>query len=276
VLRLLKKDESALFYGITGAVFAAAVLTRMFIVFLPLLLGAGFLLIMRKKLRNIIVFYLTFLLLIGCWAGYVYHKTGVFNITQGRQEPVLYFRAVRSKLSYKESAYYLYSWLRRSALGGLENEFMLYDARPLAQQYIDMVGRGYPASRIKAETIKTILNNPGHYLFGNVIEWVKLMWIEHLYPPVSPLLGRFVRMTFYVLLYGLFLCGSIQFLKNRRQKLQPVFWLAIIFLMYNWIVISFFDAIPRYNTPYLIFYLAIGIAGLASVFDRHPITLLNK
>jgi 4-amino-4-deoxy-L-arabinose transferase-like glycosyltransferase len=269
VLHLLKKDENMLFYGITGAVFAGAVLTRMFIIFLPLILGAGLLLIMHKKLRNVIVFYLVFLLLIGGWAGYVYHKTGVFNITQGRQELHLYIRAAHSTLSYKESLYYLYSWIRRSALGGTENEVLgKYDARPLTRQYENMMEHRYPLSRIRAESITTILNNPGHYLFGNVIEWVKLMFIEHLYPPVSPLLGRFVRLSFYILLYGLFLFGSIRFLKHRWQELQPVFLFAIIFLLYNWIVMSFFDAIPRFNTPYLVFYLIIGVGGLASAFKR--------
>lgn len=272
VLRLLKRDENALFYGITGAVFAVAALTKVFIIFLPLLIGAGLLLIMRKKLKNIIVFYLAFLLLIGGWAGYVYHKTGVFVITQGRQEIHLYIRAVRSTLSYKESLYYLYSWIRRSALGGTENEILeKYDMHPLSRQFENILMKpGYSLSRIKAESIATILNNPGHYLFGNAIEWIKLMWIEHLSPPVSPFLGRFVRLGFYVLLYGLFLFGSIRFLKYRRQELQPIFWLAAIFILYNWIIMSFLEAFSRFNMPYLVFYFIIGIAGLAGIFE-HPV-----
>lgn len=270
-LRIFKKGGNALLYGITGVVFAGMVLTRMSMIFLPLLFGVGFYLVTRKNIKNIVVFYLVLLLLIGGWASYAYYKTGSFTITQGRAEIHLYTRAARSTLSYRESLYYLYSWLRRSALGGVENEFLgKYDARPLSWQYEDMVERGYPVSRIKAESIKTIFNNPGHYLFGNVIEWIKLMFIEHLYPPVSPLLNRFVRLGIYVFIYGLFLFGTIQFLRNRRQKLQPIFWLAAIFLLYHWTVMSFFDVVPRLNTPYLVFYIVIGVAGLASIFERSP------
>jgi len=266
-LRILKKDENMLFYGITGAVFALTALTRMHIILLPLLLGAGFLL-MRKKIINIVVFFLVFLALIGCWVGYVHHKTGVFAVTQGRIEQHLYDRAVRSTLSYKESLYYLYSWVRRSALEGAENEILRkYDLRPLNRQFMDMTERGYPLNRIRAESVETILNNPGHYLFQNFIEWIKFMWVEHLYPPVSPLLGRFVRLGLYLLLYGLFLFGSIQFLKRGRRELQTFFWLAAVFVLYNWIIMSFFDALPRYNTPHLIFYLLIGIVGLASKYE---------
>lgn len=274
MLRLLERDGNAFSYGLAGAAFSAAALTRMQIVFLPLLLGAGLLLIRRKKIMNVIVFYLAFFLLIGAWVGYVHQKTGVFAVTQGRQELHLYLRASRSTLSYKEYIYYLYSWMRRSALGGAENEILeKYDMRPLTRQFLDLTEQGYPVSRIKAESIATILDNPGHYLFGNVVEWVKLVWIEHLYPPVSRLLGRFVRLGFYILLYGLFLWGLARFLKNRRQKLQPVFWLAAIFLLYNWIIMSFFEAVPRFNTPYLVFYLVIGLVGLASMFERQALDL---
>ncbi len=269
-LRLIKREENALFYGITGAVFALAALTRLFIIFLPLLLGLGLLFVMRKNLRNIVVFYLTFLLLIGSWVGYVHYKTGIFTVTQGRLEYHLYARAVRSTLSYRESLYYMYSWLRRSALGGEDNEFTgKYDMHPLNREYEKILAQpGYSPSRVRTESIAVILNNPGHYLFGNAIEWVKLVWIEHLYPPVSPLLGRFVRLAFYTLLYGIFLFGSIHFLRNRRQKLVPVFWLAAVFLLYNWAVISSLDALPRFNMPYIFLYAVIGVAGLASRFEQ--------
>lgn len=265
VLRICKNDESLLFYAITGAVFAGAVLTREFIIFLPFLLGLGFWLILRKKIKNIIVFFLTFLLLIAGWIGYVHHKTGKWAITQGRMELHLYARATRAKLSYKKNLSYLYSWVRRSALGGDNNkDFTNYEIWTLIKNYGDKTGQGYPAERIRTESIATILNNPGHYLFGNSIELVKLVFIEHLYPPVSPLLNRHVRAIFYASLYGLFAFGSMQFLKHRKQKLRPIFWLANTFLLYNWIVMSFFDAIPRFNTPYLVFYLISGIAGLES------------
>jgi len=272
LLRICKNDENLLFYAITGSVFAGAALTRSFIVFLPFLIGSGLRIILHKKIKSVIIFYLAFLLLILGWASYVHHKTGVWAITQGRVELHLYARAVRSTLSYKKNVAYLYSWVKRSALGGEEDKnFTNYEIWALIKKYGDLTRHDYPAERIKAESIATILHNPGHYLFGNVIEWVKLVFIEHLYPPISLLLNRYVRAIFYALLYGLFLFGSIQFLKNRDQKLRPIFWLASIFLLYNWIIMSFFDAVPRFNTPYLVFYLLIGVAGLANLkpFIKH-------
>ncbi len=266
VLRICRNEESLLFYGITGAVFAGAVLTRSFLVFLPFLIGLGFQFILHKKIKNIVIFCLAFLLLISSWVSYVHHKTGVWAITQGRVELHLYARAARSKLSYKKNVSYLYSWIRRSALGGEgDKNFTNYEIWTLIKNYGDKTGQGYPAERIKTESVATILNNPGHYLFGNFIEMIKLVFIEHLYPPVSALLNRYVRAIFYASLYGLFTFGSIQFLKHRGGELRPIFWLASMFLLYNWIVMSFFDAIPRFNTPYLVFYLLIGIAGLASM-----------
>ena len=85
------------------------------------------------------------------------------------------------------------------------------------------------------------------------------MFVEHTY---SGSFNKYARAGFYVLLYPFFLYGMARFILYRQKILRPVFWLSLIFLSYNVLVITALDAVPRYNTPYLFFYLIIGVSGL--------------
>lgn len=44
---------------------------------------------------------------------------------------------------------------------------------------------------------------------------------------------------------------------------------ASCYVLYHWLLIAFFDGVPRFNTPYLVFYLIIGVAGLTRVFNNY-------
>lgn len=268
LLKILSKDEKLLLYILLGLTLGMAALTKSFLLLFPPLI-APIIYYFQRNLSKTLSFLVIFILCIGVWIGYVYKNTGRFSVTDGRLDVHIYTRAKRSTLSYKEQTYYLYSWLKRSALGGKENDILLkYEERPLIQEYAQRLNNGENRNDIEKENIKTITHNLGHYLFGNIIEWVKLLFIEHLYPPVPYLLSRIIRLLFYVFLYGFFVLGIFRFIHNKQKKLKIILWTALFYLAYNWAIISGVDAIGRFNTPYLYFYLIAGMVGFADIIDR--------
>lgn len=267
LLRILSENEKLLVYIILGLVLGIATLTKSVLLFFPFFI-AIILYCFGKNLRNTLCFLAIFILCIGVWVGYVHKNTGRFSITDGRLDVHIYTRAERATLSYKNQIYYLYSWLRRSALGGKENDILLkYEERPLIYEYARRLNNGESVNNIEKENIKTIMYAPGHYLFGNIIEWVKLLFVEHLYPPVPHLLSRPARLLFYVFLYGFFIWGAFRFISGGQKGPKIIFWTALFYLIYNWTIISGIDAISRFNMPYLYFYLMIGMTGFAGIFD---------
>ena len=231
-------------------------------------LGAAIIYV-HKNLRRSICFLIIFILCVGLWIGYVNKKTGHFAITDGRIDIHLYTRAARSTLSYQDQAYFLYSWIRKSALGGQYNDILnKYEQLPLIEEYAYRKKHGETVASIKRESVDKILHNLDGYLFGNVIEWAKLLFIEHIYPPVPDLLTRTIRAGFYFTLYGFFILGLIRFLVYKKTGAKIIFLTAALYLMYNWAIISFIDAFPRFNTPYLYFYLIIGASGMTDIFDK--------
>lgn len=270
LIRILKRDDSFIYYASLGMVLGSAALTRSVILFFPFFI-AVLMLYMHKKLQKVMLFMVIFILLIAVWVGYVHKQTGRFTITEGRFDIHLYTRAVRSTLSYKEQGYYLYSWLKKSALGGKENEFLeKYEEKPLYLEYANRVKNGETETAIEKENIKIVLRNLDGFIIGSTAEWVKLLFIEHLFPPVPALLTREVRAIFYLFLYSFFLFGSAKFLISKEQGPRTIFWISFLYLFYNWIFSSSVDAHSRFNTPYLYFYLMMGMSGLANIFDSIP------
>ncbi len=60
---------------------------------------------------------------------------------------------------------------------------------------------------VKKQSIAAIFANPGHYLYGNLIEAVKLVYIEHDY---SDFMNKYLRAAIYVFVYSLFIYGVFQ------------------------------------------------------------------
>src|SRR3989338_7613397 len=270
LVKIIIKDRKMITYAVLGLFLALAVLTRSIFLFFPFFIGIVMFLT-GKNVRKIICLLAVFILLITGWASYVHKNTGRFTITEGRLINHIYTRAARTTLSHKDQIYYLYSWLKRSALGGKENEILeKYEQKPLLRVIDQRFKNGESPDDIEKESIKIILNNFDNYLVGNVVEWIKLLFIEHIYPPVPSLLSRTVRAVFYFVLYGLFIIGSARSLALEKQIPRIILSASYLYLIYGWLAISSIDAYPRFNTPFLHFYLTIGIAGLADLFDNRP------
>lgn len=260
------------YYILLGLVLALLGLTRAHMLIFPILILFLFFRLKRAR-KDILVCGIVFMTIIIGWIGYMHIRTGELAITKGRQELHLYIRSVRSDLSYKDQIYYLLSWMKRSASGGSEDELVSkYDPGALIRQYSDLVGRGHSPEELKKQNISNIWDNRGQYILGNGVELIKLMFVEHLYPPVSSFYGRLVRLSMYGVIYGLFILGTLEFWRKRAsiglgvKKAEPVGIFVIVagaYILYHWLILQFFDLIPRYNTPYLAIYLIVGLAGLA-------------
>lgn len=264
ILKIIKGKAAVFDFVSLGFILAYATLIRAQLLFFPfaLLLLALILYkeIGRNKLKRLLVSFLIFLLVVGGWAGLVFHKTGHFTVTSGRQSPLIYYRAVRSELSYGDLFRYLKAWIKRSVTGGQTNELLdKQDFWLLHKEYARKISGEIGEKEIQSESINTIIRNFDKYLLGNFVEFIKLMFIEHTY---SGSFNKYARAGFYVFLYSFFLYGMVRFILYRQKIFRPVFWLSLIFLSYNVLIITALDAIPRYNTPYLFFYLIVGVSGL--------------
>src|SRR3989344_4948448 len=276
LLRILNKDKRISLYILLGLTFGIATLTKSALLFSPLFI-ALIIFYFQKNLYKTLCFLVIFIICIGSWVGYVHKNTGRFSITDGRLDIHIYARAKRSTLSYENQIYYLYSWIRRSALGGIENNILLkYEEKPLIQEYAERLNNGEYASEITKQNIKTIVRHFDTYIFGSIIEWVKLMFIDHIYPPVPLLLTRAVRASFYLIIYSFFLFGSIRFLLYKNIGPKIIFWTSVFYLTYNSVMISLVDAYPRFNIPYLFFFIVIGATGLSDIFDKKFTQITGK
>ncbi len=267
-IKILTRRTGWFSYIFLGVEFGLMGLMRSHLILFAIIIAFIFLL-SRKPFKKIAAFIIPVFLIAGAWMTYVYLQTGKFQITSGRQELHLYTRAVRTNFSYREEAHYLKSWLERSISAGEKEDPVLntYDALPLVRYYYTvLIKGGKSVAEIKKENIATIIHRPGHYLFGNAVEWVKLMFIEHFYPPVSPLLTRALRVSTYAIAYLLFVLGLLSMFISKNTKTRLLVYLGSIYVLYHWFVLSFFDTVPRFNTPYLVFYLIIGAAGIRTLF----------
>ena len=267
ILKILEKDGTVKHYILLGVIFALLGLTRVHTLLMPLIF-AGIFYWKGESLKYISVSLAIVIITVLLWMTYVYSNIGTFAITKGRGELHLYTRSIRATLPYNQQIHYFVSWIKRSALNGASNEILeKYDPWPLTRQYGALVSEGRTEDELREESIARIKQNLGRYLFGNPMEIIKMMFVEHLFPPVSPLLNRTVRVVIYLIIYLTFISGAASsFMFSKNKQLRALMYIGFIYIAYNWIVLSFFDVIPRFNTPYLGLYLMIGIAGLADKF----------
>ena len=257
-------------YAFLGAACGYASLVRFqFVFFLPFIILVFFVCTRAKPAhlwRNIAIAIITMISILSLWALYVQQNTGVFAVTEGRQSEMLYIRGERAKLSYGQLTQYLHDWIWRSISGG-EGTKLLYDYefKNLYKQYHLKATSPETTEQVKRENIAAILSHPGHFLYGSFIEAIKLVYIEHDY---SDSTNRYFRAGLYVLIYGFFLFGIIQLLRFRKAALSGLGALALLMIAYNFLVLTMLDTIPRYNTPYLMFYIVVGFIGLI-LYNEH-------
>lgn len=264
VINILKGDENIKHYVLLGVIFSILGLTRAHLLLLPFIFGVIFY-CKNKPLKYAVIPPVIVILTVLAWATYAYLNTGFFAITKGRDNLHLYTRSVRAALSYDEQIKYFKSWFKRSALGGKEDETLeKYEPGPLIKQYGEMVKNGSKEEELRKESIARIKENFGHYLFGSPMEILKMMFVEHLFPPVSPLLTRTVRAVIYFATYLIFISGVLFYIFSKSKQDSLLINIGLIYIAYHWVVLSFFDVIPRFNTPYLWLYLIVGIIGLAT------------
>lgn len=248
-----------------------------FLFFIP---GVLVLLIFFKKYRYLyryaVLTVSIWLMVLSSWAGYVYYHTQEISLTQGRQEVVLHLRAARTELSYGEQVKYLGAWLSRSIPGSdWKNNFYLknYEWSGLSGRYDERATSPEVIEEMKKKDIDTILQNPGRYAFGNLVEVVKLHYIEHV---KSPVLGKGLRVLLYALIYIFFIYALVTLWKApKKGVLFQLQALLLLFVGYNVFILTFFDTIPRYNIPYLVFYIMIGHIGIL-MSRQNKLGLKNK
>lgn len=256
-----------------GLLCGLATLVRVQLVFFLLILVIWYLFWRRNDLRRAIgrslIASLVFVAIVGSWVGFVHKHTGTFALTSGRIELALYTRAVRAQLSYGELTRYAALWVARSLKGGAEESGFLYDNEyhKIGNDYWAMATSTNAVARIKEQSIATILAHPGQYAYGNLIEIGKTLYIEHDY---SDVLNRYIRASMYIIVYGLFMFGCLMIWKKRKRAInsqsKSIVLLATLFILYNLLILSPFDSIPRYNTPYLTLYIVIGCVGFARLY----------
>ncbi len=255
---------------VLGTLCAMATLVRVqLLLFLPFLIICLMLLNHTLQLdifKKALISFAIFVMIVGGWGLYVWANTGHFAITEGRQGSVFNTRAVRSQLGYGELTEYAFQWIERSISGGARFPMVdKFEQKPLNLQYVAIATTSEMAAQIRAENIRMIRSNTGHYLYGNLIEIMKMLYIEHDY---SDSQSRYFRPFLYVVLYTFFLFGLYQLARNWRVKdMRILAVLAIFFPIYNLGILSFLDTIPRFNTPYLMFYIIVGFVGIV-LFKR--------
>ena len=217
---------------------------------------------MPRLLLGAAVALAAFIVVVGSWSAYLHAETGSFSLTGIRPEMALYIRAHRAELSYRDLTQYAHDWVVRSLSGGAETKLLgANEYHTLQLEYRDTVLLAGKVEEVKKENIATILAHPGQYAYGNLIEVVKLAYIEHDY---SDFLNKYVRALEYVFIYGFFLMGvALLCIKKGNKEERILALLSIVFIAYNFLVLTPFDTIPRYNTPYLAFYLIVGFVGLS-------------
>src|SRR3989344_791827 len=252
-------------YALLGLACGYETLVRFqFVLFLPFIIFF-FLLYARPLswtiIRNTLIALAVFAVLPLSFASYIYANTGTLAVTSGRQNDMLYYRAVRAELTYGEITRYLRDWLWRSVSGGVNTQFLTdNEFKKLGYEYEILATTSEAVARIRSENIHTLLTRPGHYLYGNLVEMVKLVYIEHDY---SDTLNRYFRPLQYLFIYSFFLFGLYQFFRTKNNwNVRLLIILALLFIAYNAISLSFLNIVPRFNTPYLFLYILIGFLGV--------------
>ncbi len=275
-LRILIRNSSSIWYVLLGLVFGYAVLVRTQLLLFPIVICLFAIFIRSFSIKKIVILLVTFLMVVMSWGSYVYHKTGHFYLTTSYRTGLnFYNRADRAGWSYGQLISYYGYWISRSSSNGdIGDRISNYEDKLKAGYYNEIASGNLP-NEIQNRSLKTIFIHFDKYIFGSGIELLKLNYIDHIYAPSVD--TRYLRVGFYIVLYLLFLYGIINFFRFKNTSLQTMVVLAGIYLVYNQLLVSAFDAIPRYNTPYLVFFLLVGLAGLSLVWPlNEPIIKKQK
>ncbi len=262
---------SPTWYLLLGVVAGYAALVRMqFLFFVPLFVvfAAVFL---RKYLswKNLFLILFGYSVLVGGWSLVCYSHTGSFALTTGRPELIIHGRAVRAELSYRELGQYYVAWVHKRVTSDyIDPMLKRADLVGLTADYVLAASTSEAIARIKKQDMDTIAARPMHYLAGNFIEVAKLYYIEYLY---TPHISRTARAGMYASLYLLTTLGLWSLWRSRKQLRRETVALVLIMsalVLYNAVVLSFLDTIPRYNTPFLVFFVMTFVLGLAELQNR--------
>lgn len=260
---------SPVLYLLLGVAIGYGTLVRIqFLFYFPMLLAFSLLFLRRYiNWKKSLLSLFAFGVLIGGWSLVCYQHTGSASLTTGRPELILHGRAVRAQLSYRELGAYYVAWIhKRVSSDYIDPMLARADLVGLTAGYVARASTTAAIERIKQEDLAIIKSNPLHFLAGNFIEVAKLYYIEYLY---TPYLGRVVRAGMYGVLY-LFTLFGVWSLWYARKRLHAggiaLLTIMSLLVIYNTAVLSFFDTIPRYNTPFLVFFIAIGVLGASEYF----------
>ena len=264
-------------YLLFGVVAGYGALVRIQFLFYVPMLAVVTLLFLRKHIswKKLLLTLFAYGVLVGGWALICYIHTGSTALTTGRPELILHGRSVRAQLSYHELGQYYVAWVHKRVTSDyIDPMLKRADLVGLTADYVAAASTTESINRIKKEDIAILKANPLHYLAGNFIEIAKLYYIEYLY---TPYLGRVVRAGMYAGLYLFTLIGAY-LLWRYRKNIDVETWSLVAIMssliFYNAAVLSFFDTIPRYNTPFLTFFLAIGLG--ASTYWRNRKALRER
>ncbi len=257
-------------FAAVGLLLACGTLTRaQLLFFLPFIVLGTFLLPSLRYwhfVRGVVVVFSVFVLIVGSWLVSVHSQTGSFALTSGRHEISLYVRAKETQLSYATLTHYAIEWVRLSISGGTEGSSIL-EERATGMEWVHTATTTAAALEINNWTKNTILHNLPKYAYGNLIQLLRLLYIEHDY---SDFLNRYLRAGMYAGLYLLFAIGLVGLWIYRRTTIAKLGMLAIVFIAYNILILTPFLTIPRYNTPYLFLFLVAGIAGIVPLIKKSP------
>jgi 4-amino-4-deoxy-L-arabinose transferase-like glycosyltransferase len=270
-VRIMRDPETKWYwYALLGLAAGYQTLVRMqFVLFIPFIAFCYFvyLYFLRRNLlswitiRNSLTTVAIAALIPISFATYIYQHTGIFAVTQGRDNEMLYYRAVRAQLSYGEITQYARDWLWRSISGGVNTQFLTdNELKKLGYEYGLKATTSEAIAQIRAENIQTILSRPGHYLYGNLVEIMKLAYIEHDYADSFP---RVFRPILYGVMYVFFLFGAYHFFRTKGNwDIRSLQILSVLFIFYNTVTLSFLNVVPRFNTPYLPLFILVGFLGI--------------
>lgn len=251
-----------------GLAFAAATFIRVQMLLFPMLYALVVLALSRDQLKkavqSVAVVLFVYLVPVLVWSGVVYAHTGNFMITEGRQEMLLHVRAVRSTLTYSQQTSYAKEWVVRSVSGGETDLPLLlaYDLKGIKNEYKKIAISPERIQEIKKEDIQTIKNNIGPYLFGNMIELMKMLYIEHDY---SGYMNKYFRLATYISMYSVFLFGLwaiFHRLSGVSKEMQMSIGVTLLIIIYHLGLLTFLETVPRFNTPLHGLYVLVGVMGI--------------
>lgn len=257
------KPVQLVYFGLALGVLS---LTRLHFMYFPLaLVGVGHIWQSRFSVftgKNALRLLVAFIIPLAMWGLYCLGQSGKFMLQESRVEIQLFVRAQRVQEPWPELIRYTGFQIKSTFLGQINSWWWGKDYRYIIPKY-------NPLINTKSESISIILGNSTKYVLGNFVEFLKLISVYHAF--AAPYFSKYLRVGVYLTLYGIFARGI--FLCWNKKKITDTIAIAFLFILYNAAIISCFNAEPRYNVPFHIFYIVIGLTGLGmlSTDERNAI-----